>query len=100
MHARKALRLHAIDNVAVVLEEVQAGEGLVILGGDDTAPIPARQAIPFAHKIALSPVDDGAAIVKYGVPIGFATRRIESGEWVHCDNVGSYYAARRGGNTP
>ena len=100
MRARKALRLHAIDNVAVVLEEVQAGEGLVILGGDDRAPIPARQAIPFAHKIALITVDEGAAIVKYGVPIGFATRRIESGEWVHCDNVGSYYAARRRGNTP
>jgi len=99
MQPRKALRLHAIDNVAVVLEEVQAGEELVILGGDVRAAIPARQAIPFAHKIALSPVNEGAAIVKYGVPIGFATRRIESGEWVHCDNVGSYYAARRRGNT-
>src|SRR6266852_2274049 len=99
MQARKALRLHAIDNVAVVLEDVQAGEGLVILGGDARAPIEARQAIPFAHKIALSPLDDGAAIVKYGVPIGFATRLIESGEWVHGHNADSYYAARRRGNT-
>jgi hypothetical protein len=99
MQARKALRLHAIDNVAVVLEDVHAGDGLVILGGGTRASIEARQAIPFAHKIALGTVDDGAAIVKYGVPIGFATRRIESGEWVHCDNVGSYCAARRRGNT-
>ena len=99
MQAPKALRLNAIDNVAVVLEDVQAGEGLVILDGDAGAPIEARQAIPFAHKIALRSVDDGAAIVKYGVPIGFATRRIEPGEWVHCDNVGSYYAARRRGST-
>lgn len=100
MQARKALRLHAIDNVAVVLEDVPAGETVVILGGDAWAPIEARQAISFAHKIALSSIDDGAAIMKYGVPIGFATRRIESGDWVHRDNVGSYYAARRRGNTP
>lgn len=100
MQARKALRLHAIDNVAVVLEDVQAGEELVILGGDARAPIEARQAIPFAHKIALIAVDDGAAIVKYGVPIGYATRRIECGQWVHGDNLGSYYAARRHGNMP
>ena len=100
MQARKALRLHATDNVAVVLDDVQAGQQLIILGPEAAATMEARQAIPFAHKIAFSRVDEGAAIVKYGVPIGFATQRIEQGDWVHGHNIGSYYAARRRENLP
>jgi galactarate dehydratase len=72
------LRAHASDNVAVVVTPggLPAGsayaEGLVL-----------RENVPEAHKVALADVAAGEAIVRYGVPIGYASRAIARGSWVH-----------------
>jgi galactarate dehydratase len=42
-----------------------------------------REAIPEAHKVALADLAEGDAIVRYGVPIGYANRTIARGSWVH-----------------
>jgi len=74
------MKLHASDNVAVLIEACAAGE--------EVQGITARQRIPRGHKMALAAVPEGAEIVKYGQIIGFASRPIAPGEWVHEHNVG------------
>ncbi|WP_033074461.1 UxaA family hydrolase [Sphingopyxis sp. MWB1] len=77
------LHLHPQDNVAVLLEAVAADETVRLPGFDLTA----RQAIAPGHKIALSAIAAGEAIVKYGAPIGRATSVISPGEHVHSHNL-------------
>src|SRR5262249_51579525 len=43
--------------------------------------------IGLGHKLALSPIDKGAAIYKYGQIIGFASKPIGPGDHVHVHNV-------------
>lgn len=95
MEARaKALLIDGRDNVAVALEDIPAGATVEILGSEARA-VHVESAVPFAHKIALTSMNPGDAVLKYGVPIGFATAGIAAGEWVHEHNTKSYYAAKR-----
>ncbi len=85
---KKALiRLSADDNVAVAIKNIAAGTEVEV----DGLRLVARDAIPFGHKIALRPVQPGEKLIKYGVPIGSATRAIEPGGHVHVHNIRSDY---------
>ncbi|WP_286732043.1 UxaA family hydrolase [Intestinimonas sp. UBA1698] len=77
------IRIHPLDNVAVALEDIPAGE-TVTAGG---STVTARQAIPRGHKLALAAVPAGARIIKYGCTIGLAKADIAPGDWVHVHNV-------------
>jgi altronate hydrolase len=44
-------------------------------------------AVQQGHKIARSAISPGEPILKWGQPIGFATRAIEAGRWVHSHNM-------------
>ena len=79
----KAIRLHPRDNVAVALEEVAAGEALSVDGRELTA----AEAIQRGHKLALTAIPAGAAVMKYGCAIGLAKEDIAPGQWVHVHNV-------------
>lgn len=57
----KLLKIHPSDNVTV---EVATG-----------------------HKVALCGIAEGENVIKYGFPIGHATREIREGERVHTDNL-------------
>ena len=74
-----ALRIHPTDDVAVAVEAVKKGEA--VLG------VTAREDIPARHKLALRPIQAGETVLKYGMPIGHATRPIAAGEWVHAHNL-------------
>ena len=84
----RGLRLHADDNVAVVLGNVQPGP-IDILGLPQGDAIVAIEAVAQGHKIALSPIAEHSAVVKCGVAIGFATAPIAAGAWVHTHNCRS-----------
>lgn len=71
--------IHQTDNVAVVLRPFKKGE--VVEG------ITLLEDIPQAHKVALKPIACGENIIKYGSPIGHATKDIKPGEHVHTQNV-------------
>jgi galactarate dehydratase len=71
------IRVHDRDNVAIVVNPEGVGAGARFLCG-----LVAREAIPEAHKIALSDVESGAPIVRYGEVIGYAKAPISSGSWV------------------
>lgn len=59
--------IHPNDNVEVLLES--------------------RGEVPAGHKITLNYISKGENIMKYGFPIGHATRDIAPGEWVHSHNM-------------
>ena len=65
------LQLHPQDNVLTV--------------------IVANADVPLGHKVAARPIASGEKIIKYGAPIGSATREIAQGEHVHTHNVKSDY---------
>ena len=46
-----------------------------------------RGDIPAGHKVALRAIAAGERVVKYGFPIGVATKPIAPGEWVHVHNL-------------
>ncbi|NMA47190.1 MAG: altronate dehydratase [Lentisphaerae bacterium] len=70
--------INALDNVAVALVDLRCGE---------SEPLPLLGDIPRGHKIALRDIAAGEDVIKYGMPIGSATRAIRAGEWVHTHNL-------------
>ena len=78
------IRVHASDNVAVVVADVQAG-GVVRLA--DGSELQAVEAIPRGSKVALGPIACGQAVVRYGEEISRATKDIAAGEYVHTQNL-------------
>jgi galactarate dehydratase len=58
-------------------------EGGLPAGAKLASGLELREAIPEAHKVALADLAEGDAIVRYGVPIGYANRTIARGSWVH-----------------
>lgn len=73
------------DNVATALDELATGDAVVHAGHR----VVAIHSIPAGHKIALAPIGAGEAVIKYGEPIGRASRAIGAGEHVHVHNVQS-----------
>ena len=87
MNDSRLLRLHAEDNVLTVISTLEAGDELLV--EDTRAPVTAR--LPLGHKVAARAIAAGEKIVKYGAPIGSATRAIAPGEHVHTHNLRSDY---------
>ena len=82
-----ALSLHELDNVAVVLREITAGEEALVKSPSGICRIEALDAIPFCHKVALSNIEKGAPVYRYGQCIGEAVETIRRGAWVHTHNL-------------
>jgi len=82
---KRAVQIEPNDNVAVVMDEVTAGETVVIdIYGTQ---IEAVTDIPFPHKVALCDIPEGETVYKYGCPIGWASQPIRRGEHVHVHNL-------------
>lgn len=81
MKPKRAIRVHADDDVAVAVAPIGAGEAL-----DDWA-VTAGADIPQGHKIALRPIAPGQSVRKYGFAIGRATAAIAPGDHVHAHNL-------------
>ncbi|KAA6335053.1 Altronate dehydratase [termite gut metagenome] len=84
---KEYIQLHSKDNVVVALKDLKAGEtidfnGLKILLIND---------ISFGHKAAVRNIPAGDKVLKYGLPIGSATRHILAGEHVHIQNLQTDY---------
>ncbi|WPH16779.1 galactarate dehydratase [Variovorax paradoxus] len=72
------IHMHAADNVAIVANDggLKAGatfaDGLVLVDN-----------VPQGHKVALTDLAEGDAVVRYNVVIGYALKAIARGSWVH-----------------
>ncbi|MGL5434799.1 MAG: galactarate dehydratase [Lachnospiraceae bacterium] len=64
------------DNVAIAVEEIKAGTEVM-------PEVIAHQNIPQAHKIALTDIPGGGAIIRYGVILGYAIDPINQGDWIN-----------------
>src|SRR5688572_33116259 len=67
------------DNVAIALRPLEAGESV--------AGVTTASEIAKGHKIAVRPIAAGEPVIKFGFPIGIATRAIAAGEHVHTQNL-------------
>ena len=81
----KAVLLRGEDNVAVAARPIP--KGFVLKLGADAAGVEVREPIGLGHKVALAAIAEGEPVRKYGQVIGFASRPIAAGSWVHVHNV-------------
>jgi altronate dehydratase small subunit len=77
------LRLHDADNVLIAVRK--------LMRGDVVSGITIQSDIDTGHKLAARDIAAGEKILKWGCPIGSATRAIVAGEHVHTHNLKSDY---------
>ncbi|TWU54590.1 Altronate dehydratase [Rubripirellula tenax] len=81
------IRLDPSDNVAVATSAIAASQRET-LGGREVV---IRTSIPAGHKVATLPISSGDPVIKYGQPIGMATRDIGLGDHVHSHNLTDHH---------
>ena len=86
---KRAIALSEKDNVATMIDKAEKGEDVEVVIEGRRIIITAEDEIPFGHKIALKDIKEGERVIKYGEPIGRATRDIRKGEHVHIHNLKS-----------
>ncbi|MFY0576321.1 UxaA family hydrolase [Cystobacter fuscus] len=72
------IRMHADDNVAIVANDGGLPAGTVLPDG-----LVLKDRVPQGHKVALVELPRGQAVLRYGVPIGYALEDIAAGRWVN-----------------
>jgi len=77
------IRIHPADNVAVAIHALVAGDEAEA----DGVRVRVRENVGAGHKVALSLLEQGEPVVKYGFPIGVTTQPIAAGSWVHNHNL-------------
>ncbi len=80
---RDFLQIHPADTVAVALQPLSTGYAVDINGQCITLSSDISQ----GHKFALRDIAEGEDVIKYGYPIGHATRAIAKGELVDHHNL-------------
>ena len=85
--APRLLRLSPQDNVAVAAVTIEPGEQVTLAGQTITV----TKRIPVGHKLAVVAIAEGEKVIKYGAPIGSATRDVAPGGYVHTHNMKSDY---------
>jgi len=80
---RRAVLLRDDDNVAVAARPIPKGFALQVGGRE----VVTREPIALGHKVALADIAEGEPVRKYGQVIGFASKAVPAGSWVHVHNV-------------
>jgi hypothetical protein len=86
--------IHREDNVATALAECRAGDRVDLVGEGSVPSVEVVETIRAEHKLALIEIPAGTDVIKFGMPIGRATRTIHRGQWVHLHNCESQYDER------
>ena len=74
----KFIRINAADNVAVALQDTDAGTRVDVDGVD----LHTACNITAGHKIALQDIEEGENVVKYGFPIGHLLSPVKKGDLI------------------
>jgi galactarate dehydratase len=74
----RIIRMRDGDNVAIVVNDGGLARGTVLSCG-----LVLRDQVPQGHKIALVDIAVDSPVVRYGVPIGYASSDIQAGMWIH-----------------
>ena len=89
MVTKRAIVLEGSDNVATVVEPIEAPAEIVVEAASDKIVVHITDNIPFGHKFAIRDIPKGSLILKYGEPIGVARIDIKAGQHVHVHNLES-----------
>jgi altronate hydrolase len=81
--APQLLRVDARDNVATALQDLPADVTQVAPSG----AIQLREPVRRGHKVALTAIAAGEAVIKYGFTCARALQQIEAGQHVHTQNA-------------
>ena len=73
---RTYIQITEADNVAIAVQEIAAGTEIM-------PGVVTKSVIPQGHKIALVPIPKDAAVIRYGVELGYALDDIEKGQWIN-----------------
>ncbi|MDQ2841734.1 MAG: galactarate dehydratase [Acidobacteriota bacterium] len=76
------LRVHQSDNVAIIV----APDGAAA-GREGPSGLVTRERIPQSHKVALTHMEPGEPVLRYGQIIGYANRAVEQGSWLREEMV-------------
>jgi len=79
----KYLKINPIDNVAVAISPLSAGEEITV----DGVRIALNEDVPAGHKFALKDFAEGEDIIKYSYPIGHARTAKKQGDWINETNI-------------
>src|SRR5690349_4798895 len=82
----RTIRLSPDDNVVIAVDQITPGAAAV--------GAIATERVPRGHKMPIVPIAEGEPVRKYGQIIGFASKPIAPGQWVHEHNVGLHDFAR------
>lgn len=85
-NAPRSVRLSPQDNVLVAVDNFEPGAELY--------GVTAKARVPRGHKMALVDIAKGQPILKFDQIIGFASKDIAAGEWIHEHNVEMHAFAR------
>jgi altronate hydrolase len=77
------IKIHASDNVAVAIDNIQKGDKVMVAD----VILTAKEDIPKGHKIALRDIKNGEDVIKYGFPIGHVVAEVPAGGWIHAHNL-------------
>lgn len=85
----RAIMLHEKDNVAVAVDDCAKAVTIMVQTPALTQPfeVMTAEAIQFGHKIALTSIDKGEIVIKYGRPIGRATANLITGGLIGVHNI-------------
>ena len=78
----RVVRMHPADNVAIVVNDSGLPAGTVMPQGLAEGLV-LRDKVPQGHKVALTDLAPGQAVLRYNVPVGYARQAIPAGSWVH-----------------
>ncbi|CAI6234587.1 putative galactarate dehydratase (L-threo-forming) [Bacillus subtilis] len=76
------IKVHEIDNTAIIVNDGGLPKGTVFSCG-----LVLEEDVPQGHKVALTDLNQGDEIVRYGEVIGFADETIKRGSWIREDLV-------------
>ena len=84
-----AILIHASDDVATVIAELQEGDRAIFFKNEEIVQVAVVGTIPQYHKLAIRDIKKTEPIRKYGEIIGEATQDIPRGSHVHEQNLDS-----------
>jgi altronate dehydratase small subunit len=82
-----ALQLEPGDNVATLVVDAEGNTELTIQAPGKTVVLTTVDSIPFGHKVALTSLNKGDIVSKYGRPIGRTMSDIPKGGLVGVHNL-------------
>lgn len=77
------IKLSSTDNIGVCIQSLDKNQTVNL----DDVKFSTKDIIPFGHKVALTEIGKNTPVIKYGQPIGIASKDINVGQHVHIHNV-------------